>query len=1027
MDTKEEKIDNRTAPSPVENDDVSEYKPSRIPANSRFRHFLEWAYSHLFLIILFIVLAIAGVIVTIIVSPHNIKIGMSIIRDINITLISTMATLLGLYVTAFIFLNDSLKNRMRDDTALKGPINAIISDGRREMILFSVFTIVAILYEVIINVLLGKLNGNANDNSVEDLILKIGDRDWIFFLSGAIVSVVVITAIIIASRQIMNSEKLIDEKIHKKLSDSSKALEKIIPSSEVSEPQATFALLDLVDLIKQGSEVTHDAFLETIRKKRYSLEKKFFAIKKHTAAPNTCDDYRVQLAKSVRLLDVILSKICDNNIDKSIMSSEDVIDGMRSGFLWLFSKASNESKDPGNDIREQNRFYDFLKHQMMLEVLEKQKQNFSNAFLEEVFTLLKRYCSALQLNPDSNKTLTEAINIYRCRLRSLINAFFDGYKPLVSFRDAFAHIDITPNSKEERDLLKNAQKVLAYANTLTRVLIDLFTLFVKINDLNLGYSAFDLGWFNYSDMSKSSLTHSSFRLARIENAILQSCDLSICDFTDADVSGTDFTKSNFSYSNLTGVDFTDCVLNKAQMDNVRLRNPIWDNYDNAELLKRFPTLELEKLATYKAWKKRATPDSVAKTLKPDHSLDPEIFLAYSAPDGDYFAIRKGAVLSPDLFTDGKIPFSVAILHDASLNNVTFSATDLSHVEMDRAAARESDLSESQMYYTKASKAMFFRTNLNQLDAYASDYNGANFSEATLIGAVFADCDIVSCNFEKALLLNAEIIYPTTISPDHSPCDASSAPAEEISIADRYSILYDDEPKREGLPKTKHLKRFRSNSWPSKSSDCNFKEAIADKIVILNANMNRALFKQATLRDCLIFNTLLWWSNFEKANLSHSNIFGVSFNRSALVETSFVRSRIDATDFTGANLNSSAFVFCTLQDVIFDEANLNSCNISSATFENCVFSRCTMEKTIMMDTVFRNVIFEQIDFTKVIGLESVTFEDCVFILPDNCSGYLLKEEDYYLEGPDKISVHLIRQNSPVGEIPPKYTVDRLSNV
>ena len=122
------------------------------------------------------------------------EIGASVIRDINILLISTNATLIGLYVTAFIFLNDSLKARVKEDGTLSGAVEAVLDRYRKNMATICVLAVISILAEILNNIFIG-------GNDVQDFEnLFISFQDWRFKMF-IFVSVISIASIILSYSQ----------------------------------------------------------------------------------------------------------------------------------------------------------------------------------------------------------------------------------------------------------------------------------------------------------------------------------------------------------------------------------------------------------------------------------------------------------------------------------------------------------------------------------------------------------------------------------------------------------------------------------------------------------------------------------------------------------------------------------------------------------------------------------------------------------------------------------------------------------
>ncbi|MGN1372874.1 MAG: pentapeptide repeat-containing protein [Candidatus Coproplasma sp.] len=565
----------------------------------------------------------------------GLEIGASIVRDINILLISTTATLLGLYVTAFIFLNDSLKTRSKEDSKIKEAVDKILMRYRNDMIWVAVFTIISIVLEVLLNIVLG---APQPDNNIENIRLSLNSWIWYLFIAVTVYSIFIISWIILESRNITNSDSLI-----KKQSTDNLELHKRCLLDQfnniLNEKVETSEEFDFED--NSGLKI-----LQKFGKKKFSFQQAYKSVKDsgiikykdgkwvYPGVSNE-QEYIIQLGKIVRLIENIVSRICDNNIDKSIMNNELIFESMRSGFLWLYA---HEGKNNVLDVRDANRFLDHLKYQIITNKRFKDKP-FDNNEVEETFRRAREAFYSLdygkgdkagtvyldgqdgeqQVKKSTDGNKLEYITAYKANMRTIIDQFFTGYEHLIGYRDALVRnndlkddtVNIFKrkskkkvkgesaeavqdgNNTEDTTLLQGSRnrpisedqhKILIFSEIMKRVLIDRFTSFVKIDDLNLGNSTLTKGWFNYSELTKSNFTHTSFKFARLESAIFRGCDLSTCSFILADASDTDFTGSNFSYSDLTGMDLSDSILNNTQMNSVLLRDERLDHYGGYEYL-----------------------------------------------------------------------------------------------------------------------------------------------------------------------------------------------------------------------------------------------------------------------------------------------------------------------------------------------------------------------------------------------------------------------------------------------------------
>ncbi|MBQ7224248.1 MAG: pentapeptide repeat-containing protein [Clostridia bacterium] len=589
------------------------------------------------------IVLIAGLLFTIICSSLESvpAIGSSIVRDINILLISTNATLIGLYVTAFIFLNDSLKTRVKEDPTITEAVQIILHDYRRNMFVISLGTIVTILLEIINNILLG----GPDVTDIDNLFITVADWRWLFFVLVTVCSIFVTVWIISSSSDITNSDGLIATQSKKNLREHEKAiledLEKIV-NDENDLPKHYFTQLrdkyyeykkncetdedvfarftgkDILDCFSDGSEIQNGESVED-SSRGYSFALAYHKVKKTSAKRDVqkcvseytasatefekkfpSSDSILFIGKNARFIEAMVAKICDNNIDKSIMNADFIHQSMESGFKWLYAREQYEKNDPTTavviDVRDANRFLDHIKYRIIADVLFEELP-FRNETVEKLFERVSIYFNStdtadMQYAPndfDNNEVIELLkekkwrIANYKKNMQAVVTRFFEGYRHVMGYRDAMVHFSqyTKKDKKRKREEVisaLNARKVNIYTEILKRVLIDRFTSFVKTDDLNLGNSTLDKGWFNYSELTNSNFTHSTFRFARLENAIMRKCDLSTCSFINADASGTDFKDSNFSYSNLTGMDLSETILDNAQMNSVLLRDSHMDNY-----------------------------------------------------------------------------------------------------------------------------------------------------------------------------------------------------------------------------------------------------------------------------------------------------------------------------------------------------------------------------------------------------------------------------------------------------------------
>ena len=532
------------------------------------------------------------------------RIFVSVLNNITIMFISTIATLIGLYVTAFIFLNDSLKERAKEDPTIGDAVRAILRRYRKNMFYIAVASIATIVIGVVMNLI------HDSGESIEEVKVTLSDIRWILFVLYASASIFVIIWIILCSRDITNSDELIF-KFSIKNRDYFRDF--IVEQYELVSSSAATAEKNAV----KGDEIlkmSGDDILDIFSQRKYGLIDAYIKAEKDgdiILVRNDCvmsDElfgrYEIELGKIVRLLENMIGRISDNNIDKSIMNNEYRNESLKNGFKWLFAQQADSGDGVSNidgkskirsnliDVRDAKRFLDHIKYQIISDdVFE--RRPFDNSEVERIFERVimafenRRFGSDGSTEKDSVGK-RDLIQTYKRETGEIISQFFDGYEAIVGYRDAIIHLTRYENKKKskagrkKKDLRIDGDivSVLNYATVLKRVLLDRFMSFVRTDDLSLGNSVMDKGWFNYSELSDSNFTHSSFKYAYIENAIVRNCDLSTCSFVSTDASNTDFSGSNFSYSDLTGMDLSDAKLSGAQMNAVILRDQRIDSYDD---------------------------------------------------------------------------------------------------------------------------------------------------------------------------------------------------------------------------------------------------------------------------------------------------------------------------------------------------------------------------------------------------------------------------------------------------------------
>ena len=1107
------------------------------------------------LIILVILLAI-----NISTKHGDIQIAASIIRDINILLISTNATLIGLYVTAFIFLNDSLKTRVKEDPTLSEAVAKILHRYRLDMLLISLATGFTIFLELASNIW---LSGEGRED-VENWSITLSDVRWKFFVAVSILAITVMIWIIQCSKEITHSDNLIanysklnldkhEKAILKHFKIVSKAYEiyknkqksnkdRIDEKKKNGEPLTNFEELyndkkwdmPISDILNDADEVLekyspefkefqdvrdikNDKEINEINEAGKSYLTAYFGLKSNQYSlpskkgedsdeepkkskknkdkekeeyEDIIREMEIIFGKRVRLIENIITKICENNIDKSIMSDEFKYDSMCSGFQWLYSRKTNQKDDDASadkksnefkrpdmsiDIRDEKRFLDYIKYQIITDPVFLTYRLYDNSEVEELFDKVAcRFSNPIATTSKEESTKThykqkrEFIKRYKNEMYGIIHEFFIGYRNVVGYRDALVHFkkysrsDKSFLAKIERNAVKRNMGVInEYTELLVRILIDRFTSFVKINNLNLGNTTFDKGWFNYSEMSDSNFTHSSFHFTRIENAIVRNSDLSTCNLINADLSGTDFTDSNFSYSNLTGADLNSTLLDNAQMNEVLFRDRLIDKYDGLTTLFNNLTKKEKENAKYshddfEKWfssndgcdKGPALNQNIGQYVRDNlYTLevcenDTDVCLAccsnlmeeipliiseaarkhqnYKLPEKYYDLLRvarkaeakKWRGKSKDEQKDqpnskytrenlyGKIRFGVAKLNSASGCNVKLKNVDFSYVDMDDASLVDSDISNAEMYYTYARNAMFRRSNLNELDAFKSDFKSANFSEANLMNSLFLNCDMRETNFSRAILLHAVLAS----SINHINGDFSTTPNDlEIMYIKRFTKKMKSDNADNVIAM---FEEAENNTDVLKTVEECAAFEIKRKDKFITASCSDGVFEDVLANDISIISMNMIRTNFTRATMKDAIIYNNLMRWCEFVDTVLTNALAVGTSFTHstfnmANMSRAKFYACEFTNVNFAQANMISSNIAKSLFSHCTFGGASGANLSCAE--ISNSTFYKCNFADV-NLSGATFKNCIFYDYDLTDAIELKSAKFinciFKKGPNE---------------------------
>lgn len=733
----------------------------------------------------------------------------------------------------------------------------------------------------------------------------------------------------------------------------------------------------------------------------------------------------ILLCKNVRIMEDLINKICSNNIDKSIIGGDKHFESMRYGFEWLFchNDVSRSDSYMRIDIRDRNRYLDYIKYQIMVTGKYVDGAPKSSTEIDEYYQYVEE-----AFDRESFESKAEKIKKYKKEVTQLIADFFDIYELLTKYRDALFREEeirkgLSGTGKKENESKENITvNIINLSSVAVRVLLDRFVSFVKISDLNFGNSTFNRAWFNYSELSSSNYAGSNFKYARIENAKVRNCDISTCNLSMADGGHTDFSYSNFNYSNLTGINLIDATLNYCEFQNAIFRDSNIDSYQDAvqdnwgkdlrgddkakklinvwrslgdkteplkDIINTYIKLELTDLDI-------STDKAPWAILKYDFSNDDrrvitqgirQVFTQYFEKhiSAELLSLVKQRFLWEDdeakaarIKKYGKVLLEVANLNNISAKSTQMSNSDLCHVMMQNSSLEDADLSCAVLHYTNARYASFIQSNGNKINCFESNFYSANFSSAIMNRALFLNCNLNRTNWDRAILISSTFV-------DFSKYVGSfiEQPLEEIILQIDQSFTFDNDPKNQRVITDCPIYKYTPaedkevTSWQTDCSisDANFTNVLADNTVFLDISADRTSFNHTSFKNALFANCRMYLSDFINVDLQYANFTLCCMGQSNFNNANITGAKLYNVDFSNCNMSGSLLNLSILNHVLYDNSDLSAMNFSGSQISNSAFVNCNFERIILAGAKFRNCIFSHIEFENLIGIQSATFENC----------------------------------------------------
>lgn len=734
----------------------------------------------------------------------------------------------------------------------------------------------------------------------------------------------------------------------------------------------------------------------------------------------------ILLCKNVRIMEDLINKICSNNIDKSIIGGDKHFESMRYGFEWLFchNDVSRSDSYMRIDIRDRNRYLDYIKYQIMVTGQYVDGAPKSSTEIDQYYLHIE---DAFDRESFENKA--EKIKKFKKEVTQLIEEFFDIYELLIKYRDALFREEEIRKELSGADKVENEAEenitvnIINLSSVAVRVLLDRFVSFVKINDLNFGNSTFNRSWFNYSELSSSNYAGSNFKYARIENAKVKNCDISTCNLSMADGGHTDFSHSNFNYSNLTGINLIDATVNYCEFQNAIFRDANIDSYQDAVKDSWGTDLRGDSKARelISIWRSLGDGNEPLKDIINAYtklkSTDLEIsadkaswtILKYEFKNDDRRVIIQGIRqlvtqylekhISAELLHLVKKRFSwedkeaktarirkygKVLLEVANLNNISAKCTqmsnsDLCHVMMQNSSFEDADLSGASLHYTNAQYASFIKSNGNKIDCFESNFYYANFSNVIMNNALFLNCNLNRTNWDRSIIISSIFV-------DFSPYVASiieQQTMEEISLQIDQCFKFEEDPKNQRVVTDCPMYQYTPaigdevTFWQANCSisDATFTNVLADNTVFLDILADRSSFDYSSFKNALFANCKMYLSDFVEVDLRYANFTLCCMGQSNFNNANITGAKLCNVDFSNCNMSGSLLNLSELNHVLFDDSDLQTMNLSGSQVNNSAFINCKFNRIILAGARFRNCIFSFIDFNNLIGVHSAIFDNC----------------------------------------------------
>ena len=523
---------------------------------------------------------------------------------------------------------------------------------------------------------------------------------------------------------------------------------------------------------------------------------------------------------------------------------------------------------------------------------------------------------------------------------------------------------------------------------------------------------------------RADLTNANMRFSNFQSANFIFADLSGANFTGANLEGATFNWANLSSTNFTGANLTGAEFFNSVLEGTVFLNAIVDESVIPKELHNYDFSGIDFTEDrYKQHWNYGFPDACFTRAKL-HGLT-----------------LKGKDFSGSDFTSADL--SGADLSHADLSDADFTGADLSGVDFSDADLRRANFTGANLYRAKligvnVEDAVFLNANCYQAtfcidtsdswDLNAPDFTGANlqssdFSFSRIGDAIMARANLFGANFSRTLISCVDFSGADLRGVNFSDAELQSVTLSfsqlkstilKDTVVDVCTINGDDFVLSEldKLPERAISIDFGyGNEWLDLiKSPTDFGPSIRFSYVDIDGNFSGWKFSSGNLSEISLLGSSLVGCDFSLVNLTDANLggtdctgsnfykaklHGTSFENANLSRCSFESVEVSDADFTGIDISDSDLSNLDLSGMEFAEADFSNCNLDSLDFSDCNLSGCAFIGSKLSRVNFAGADLSNADFSNALMV------DCDFENSDltgaNFAGSNLKKVNLFGTG------------------------------